>query len=61
MAVRADAQVDADALSLKISGSGGRLTGEVGGLLDLNDVSSSDAQALRAQFLSWWNTAYDDS
>lgn len=61
IAVRADAAVNADDLSVKISGSGGDMQGSIGGVLDLTQVASGADEDLRGQFLTWWNDAFEDS
>jgi hypothetical protein len=55
--VRADVTLDANALSLRVDGSGGEMTGDVGGVLSLNDTSSAGL-ALRAEFLAWWDQSF---
>ncbi|MDH4377989.1 MAG: Calx-beta domain-containing protein [Ramlibacter sp.] len=57
--VRADVTLDPDALGVRIDGSGGEMTGAIGGVLSLDD-ESDEALALREEFLAWWDQAFNE-
>ncbi|OAN51297.1 Calx-beta domain-containing protein [Magnetospirillum moscoviense] len=53
--VRADVEIDTDALRVSIAGSGGSLSGDYAGLASLSEPDSETTQAL----LAWWNTQFE--
>ena len=57
--VRADVTLDLNALGVRIDGSGGEMTGAIGGVLSLDD-ESDEALALREEFLAWWDQAFNE-
>lgn len=60
--VLADVSIDAGQLSVKIAGSGGDMSGAIGGVLNPNQLPQSGAEmALAGQFIDWWNEQFPGS